>query len=427
MAGSLRTIVLVGHFSGVAGRQKTDYLERVDAVLRDSGYRLLLIDQGGARLDTHCDSRMLLGDTADFGAEFSDFTGEVEHESAVKDAVAVDAGHRRLAPEAILHELLCAAYQVRKCTRKKSVVLVILWHQFNGMSMLMRHLCERDGLPLLYAHLGALPGTICFEPGGQMAESWICTHSVRFTELQVEPIDMERATRYLALVRNKRLDRKSQPEAAPTREALRGLRANASRLVFYAGQNDYRTGMLPRTLPTARLHSAFFDHTLDGLRALADVAERHTWTVVFKPHPNIRSVLRAAELPEQIVNLPEGNIFECILETDVTVTIVSTTAYLALQHGRPAVLMGRMPLSGKHCAYELERREGLREMVSRALESGLTVQQSESFRRHVAQLMRFSLFAYSENVEAIFGRGPAVAAAYLVAASERHVDAPPEV
>lgn len=421
MADSCRPVVLVAHLSGAAGRQKVEYLERVDVALRKSGYRLILIDQAGARLETRCDSRTLLGESARLGAEFVNFTREVENVPAVKDAVSVDAGHRRLALNEVSRELLCAAYQIRNCMRGEGIVLAILWHQFNGMSMLLRHLCERDRLPLLYAHLGALPETICFEQGGQMAESWVCTHSERFTALPVEPPDLERATRYLALARDKRLDRKPQPEATPTREVLHGLRGNASGLVFYAGQNDYRTGMLPRSLPKACLHSTFFQDTLDGLRALADAAAIHNWKVVFKPHPNVRYVATSVELPEGVVSLPEGNVFECILGTDVTATIVSSTAYLALLHGRPVVLMGRMPLSGKGCTYELEHREGLQEVVSRAFESGLTARQSENFKRHVAQLMRFSLFAYRGSVEDVFGRGAAIAAAYIIAAAERRV------
>jgi hypothetical protein len=193
--------------------------------------------------------------------------------------------------------------------------------------------------------VGPLPGVIVFEPGGQMAESWVCRENQRFLRLPVTDAQLDRTKAYFEHVRTNRRDRKPKTAAWSIIPQATKLRENAKRLLFYAGQNNFRTGMMPRCLPNAKLHSPFFSDTVNGLAHLSSLDDAKDWIILFKPHPNIRQTDEPAL--NHVETVAKASVFECIHGSDVTVTVVSTTAYQALIHEKPALLLGRMNLSWK--------------------------------------------------------------------------------
>ena len=94
-------------------------------------------------------------------------------------------------------------------------------------------------------------------------------------------------------------------------------------------------------------------------------------------------------------------------------TIHSQTAYLALIREKAVVLMGRMPHSGKECAYELQNSAQLSEVLARAIKSGFTEEQRMAWYKHVAQLWKYALFSFYPEFDKMFNRGPDKAALWL--------------
>src|SRR5262249_55082657 len=157
--------------------------------------------------------------------------------------------------------------------------------------------------------------------------------------------------RVIARIRDERLDRKPGSPISIAQVAA-ALPARAGRrLVFYAGINDWQSGVLPVDGNTM-LHSPHYADTIDALDHLLEAAEAGDFSVLFKPHPNLHPKNFAAAHPRLIV-ARESNSVECIRHADVTATILSSLAYIALCHAKPAVLLGRNTLSGTGAAYEL--------------------------------------------------------------------------
>ena len=410
------TIVLVAHFPDAPGTVKSAYVERLGASLRAAGFRLLVVDQAGRDVAFDCETATVPIEIVR-GLPLSDEARrELEESAALRDAVATDAAYYGIDDDTAARRVLGPAIFIRDVLRRENAVLCILWHAFNGVSMAVAELCQWVSIPSVYAHLGHLPGTIAFDAGGQMAESWVSTESERFRSLAVSDAELESATAYLKAVRIEKADRKPQTAEGSIAEQVAECRKDYKKIIFYAGQNDYRSGFAPKSLANAELHSPFFSSTRDAALHLAGLAEKNNWLVLFKPHPNYEQDFRndENEFGDHVKVVAGANIFECILLSDVTVTIVSDVSYLALIHGRPVVLLGNTPLGGKGCAYEISGRSDVEAKVDRAIQEGLSSAQEKNWELHAAQLLKYYLFAFDESTEGRIGRGVDEAARFLI-------------
>ena len=293
---------------------------------------------------------------------------------------------------------------------------LVLWNQFAAVARVGAAVAAHRGVPSAFAHEGVLPGSFVVEGGGQMADSPLALAAA--DPPPIDSADCERAEAFLAAVRGRRVTRKAQRDDDGDRRKLAEL---PGRVFFYAGQNDEAAGFFPRSLPRAAAHSPFFASTLDGLAALQHAARRGGFSLVFKPHPNWRKRHRDAPVeavldPAVTLYLPEGNVFDCIDRADATLTILSQVAYLSLIHGTPALLLGRMPLTGWGCCTELRPPGGSPELdaaLASAAAGGPPGAQA-AFLRHVAVAQRHFLLGYHPDLAPFFPRTVGDAAAELI-------------
>lgn len=416
MKDDSNTVVLVGYVAGDQNRHKRVYLDSLDAALNERGHRLLLIDQAGHPVDGTVMTRRFDPSCPRSCTLKQGLYEALSTDSSVQDAVALEAGFLAVPKEDAAEKLFSPAAAIIAVLEAERPCLVLIWHQFNGTSMLIARFCRSRNIPFLYVHLGPVPGVIVFEAGGQMAESWIVRENRRFMGLPLSQNDLDKAAVYLEWVREHFLDRKQQPEPGTLGHALGGRLDTDRPVIFYAGQNDYRSGMTPRCLPEAKRHSPFYGSTLEALEHLAVIAEREKWLVLFKPHPNLKDAALVPSLrhTDTVVVAPGANLFECILNSDVTVTILSTSAYQALIHQRPVVLLGRMPLTGKRCTYEVPAKFLAAHTIGKSLRKGFTSGQQQYWQRHLSQVLKYYVFSFDQGMEAIIGRGVREAAGFLL-------------
>ncbi|MCC6145153.1 MAG: sulfotransferase domain-containing protein [Candidatus Hydrogenedentes bacterium] len=418
MDSELRAIVLPAYLWGDGHADRRRYLDGLDEALHGQGYRLLCIEIGGGAVEMACESRILPKALAP--APDLDWRNVPE----LGHAVAMEAGFRRCSEEEAAADILPKAAWVGAQLRDSNAALCLLWNQFTGLNRAIAWHCRQMEIPYLYVHLGLLPGTIVFEPQGQMGESWVARHAREFAALPVDADLSERTAKYLRLVRAEKRTRKAQAAPGALAGRIAAERAQGRRIVFYAGQNDYRAGMLPGLLPEARIHSPWYHSTEDALQDLARVAAERNWCILYKPHPNVSE--EAPPVHDHIVFAPGANVFECIEAAEVTVTIVSQVAYLALIQGRPAVLLGSIQLTESGASYDAHCRADAGALIARALEQGHTEVQRDAFVGHAARLLGHYLFAYDNETAAILGRYFPETAAYLadMALPERWVTHP---
>jgi hypothetical protein len=297
-----------------------------------------------------------------------------------------------VAMEKCLAQIDDEARKVLYVMRRVKPDLVLLWHQWNSLMEVGRTLANALSIPSAYLHEGMIPKTLTLDAKGMMAEA-SCV-GVCLEETTANTPWLDKADAVIADIRDKRLDRKPQSGLSVMGALKARAEAMGAKLVFYAGINDWHSGNLPRD-GRARMHSPVFEDTQDGLDALAALAEANNWLILFKPHPNLYP--QTAHPHPRVVVVRESNVLDCLLLSDVTVTILSSVAYIALANDRPVVLMGRNTLSGSGSAWEATARGDLAETVNAALDRAGFDDHRRAFRRHIAALLKDHLYAYDPD------------------------------
>lgn len=417
-----KTIIISGYFGGSAQERKLDYFERLDEALRPAGYRLLLANLGGLSPKTickcvNCPTHVMGAHEVRVGS-YLNLDG-LPHE--LMQAACVEAATLEVSPVSSgLKAVLISAY-MRDLLLEEKPSLCVMWHEFNIYHHVLTHVCQKLGIPYLYAEYGVLPGTINFDEGGQMAESWVAQCPREFSNLPVDGDDLSRGQAFLDLVRGLKKSRKPQETDLSIHAIVEQARDRGRKIIFYAGQNDWCSGMLPRWLPRAKEHSPIYTDTIDALKHLSELAEKNDWHIIFKPHPDVETRHKGCELPyPNRVDLALGaNVFECIEESDITTTILSQVSYHALIQRRPCVLLGSNHLHKKGCTFQPARREQVEKELQVALQYGFDEERETEWERHVAQLCKYYVFAMDLDVAEIIGRSVDEAAHHLIGEVDR--------
>ena len=394
------------------------YFDRLDQVLQKNGYRLLLVNLTVNVLETSCLYRSCPSRvTAHPGMYAHVRLADESLPDTLQYAATVEAGTRAADINGARVKMVLFGEHVETILREECPTLWIMWNKFNGYHHMVTYLCAQYHVPYRYTEYGVLEGTLSFDVDGQMAESWVAQKSEEFRALPVNESDHAVAESFLELARHEKKSRKPRVQLGTVQDYAERARAQHRKVVFYAGQNDWSSGMLPHVLPGSAIHSPIYRDTLDALEHLSKLAKTHDWQILFKPHPLLEDQHGRVSVshPERVDILTGVDIFECMELADVTVTILSQVSYLARTHGRPCVMLGRHQLSGKGCVYEATSRNDVGMILESALEQGTTPEQQVAWQQHVAQVIKYYVYAFDEETEALIGRGTQCATEELIA------------
>lgn len=398
------TILVSAFFNDRGHDTKLAYFEDLDRSLRKRGFEIYLLNLNSRRLNSSCESESLpvLISKAHW-LPHAAVAGRSEQDPAVRHAASIDALCWGRSVHAESYRVARFREHLRRLIKRVDPCLYIAWHEFFSLHHFLPSLLldEFPSLPFLFTEFGPLPGTIVFDDDGQMGESRVAQRPAEYAALPVTGDDLSRAAAFIERVRTEKRSRKPQAASADTFAAIEERLAAAETVIFYAGQYDFRTGMVPRTLPHARTHSPWFADTFDALSSLNEIAERHGWLVLFKPHPldtGYADRMSPLESLTRVALVPGVNIFDCFARADVVVTIVSQVNYMALIHQKPCVTLGRTYLWDKGCDHQPKDRGDVERSLLDAVRSGFTPSQQERWRRHVAQLLKYTVFAFDRDL-----------------------------
>lgn len=282
--------------------------------------------------------------------------------------------------------------------------LVILWHQFNAYHYLIEEWCHANGVPVLYCEHGVLPGSWCFEFGGQMGESWIARDPAAFRALPVETADRAAAERYLAHATKSRMNRKAPGLTVAEAGLANTLTADPRPKILYAGVNDYKTGLQPFSKRLTLRHAADFVSTEAGLKALLPLARKNGWHILYKPHPSIKHQLGAGHEYSHCLSVIDKRVdlIDLLDYCDTLATIVSQSAYMALMHDIPVVQMGRTQLSESGLVNDTLYARDLETSIGAALENSKGETRRSELVEHVARLLRYYVISEEYGQRGLF-------------------------
>ena len=279
---------------------------------------------------------------------------------------------------------------------------VWLWNEFYAFHMVFQNICKRKHIDTMYMEFGCIPGTYVIEKTGQQGESFPSRKSKQFNKLEITEEDCLNARKIIKYIYNNNLNRNIQPPYGNIEKIV--SRKAGSPIIVYMGQNDYESGMYPYTYKTRRFHSPVFKSTLEGLEYLNLLAIKNGWILLYKPHP-IMEILENDNVQNMTIErLKNVNIHEVIDYSDVILTILSQSAYIALIRGKPVVMLGYTQLRNSGCIYEAYRKKEIELKIISALEKRYTKEQRINFNMHMARMMKYCLFDSMRHPDFEFGK-----------------------
>lgn len=303
--------------------------------------------------------------------------------------------------------LLSEQYFINVYTLMKPSAIII-WNPFVSFNKIAEYVAREKGICVIYAESGAIPGTIAFSTWGDLGESRPSVEYSNFMKLLITESDTKLARDIIAYLRESKLNRNIQPR---TKNIY--LLHRKRPVIFLAGQNDSECGLQPYD-NIAKKYSPVFDSSEASLLFLAELALRNDWNIIYKPHPIVaRRMLEKKAVPDNVIYITEGDINDIIDICDVCLTILSTTAYVALIREKPVVMLGKIQLNGQGCTYESYKKDKIEETIVDALKYGYTKEQKQAFEEHVARMCKYYLYDSLQSRDVHYGQPIENAAAFI--------------
>ncbi len=411
----MKTILISAALGGNANTHKVKYLEMLEECLLKNDTSLLLVNYSPEPLSTH----LRYIDVPKYILDNSISSECKQNQLLTKSgqiAAAIDSEYyqRDLLTSSILLQKY-AAY-MEQIIKEEVPSLVIMWCQFIPRHIILKGICDDKGVPCMYTHLGLLPGTIEFETGGQVAESLVATNATEFEKLHINEDDLLKTQNYIESVKLEEKTRKAQIAQRSLSEIEALCRRENRKIVFFAGNNDYYSGFWPSWIPNSKIHSPLFLNTLDALSYLEELAVKHNWQIIFKPHPNIEKRHQKFELitGERVYFATGANIFECIKVSDLVSTISSTVSYLTVMCEKPLLMLGNNQLTQKGIAYEGETRDEIESNAVIAINEKVNNEMLLNGKNHIARLLKYYVFSFDDETKGLVGRDIETCADFLV-------------
>lgn len=274
---------------------------------------------------------------------------------------------------------------------------------FTVQHFILQELCQLKGIPLISTHQGVLPGTLSFDIGGEMGKSLPSVYSKEFVKLPINKNDLQYAEKVWNYLYKSRLNRKIQPKTNCMEYVLKHINTDRP-TVFFAGQNDILSDMVPYGEDTKKYHSPIFRSSIEAGIYIAELCKRKKWNYIYKPHPMCARLENKDDFPCNTIYIESGDINDLIDISDVVVTILSQTNYITMIRHKPVVMLGFNQSKGKGCTYEAFEKNKIENAIQRALRDGFTEDQREAFLVHIAQLIKYYLYDDLQEREIRFGR-----------------------
>jgi CDP-glycerol glycerophosphotransferase (TagB/SpsB family) len=161
-------------------------------------------------------------------------------------------------------------------------------------------------------------------------------------------------------------------------------------VIFYAGQNDFESGLQPYNENSKKYHSPVFSSSAAAALFLAELCDKNQWNFIYKPHPIMKMFdNNSVTLPASAIEVGLIDINDLIDISDLVITILSTVGYISLIRHKPTLMLGYTQLKDKGCTYQAFSLSLIEDEIKNALQHGFSLNQKQAFTKHIAQMLKY--------------------------------------
>jgi len=281
--------------------------------------------------------------------------------------------------------------------------VVCIWGMLSPWGKMISDICKWKKIPIASLEWGILPGTVALDFNGHMAESWLSVNSDFYNRLSISEEDINQGKRYLDNAQNVELSRNFSKEMdSDTIRKISKLREKNKKIILYMESNSAHSGNSLFDPKQVRLHSPFYNNDQEAYKDLLSICKNHSdWHILYKPHPISISRGIQTEIDEEYTTvIYEGSLEKSFELCDVSITILSQSAYVSLINDTPVILLGRIQLNDSGAAYVLEDKSDFEKIIEDALREGYSEAMQRSFLYHVSRALKYYVFKANTSVQA---------------------------
>ncbi len=281
--------------------------------------------------------------------------------------------------------------QVFKILKPK---LIITWNEYQGLHRIVNCVAKELNMTVNYMETGQIPGTFFVTAGGQTGKSFPAKNYEEFLKLEITQDEIKNAQEVYKFLQSSKLNRYKQPE----NNVINNFKMNLNPkhpVILYTGELDYEAGLFPYDDVVKNFESPFIKSSNEAAKILGELALKNNWEIIYKIHP-LMFGCEIPEMPKSVHIVKACNINDLVDYADLTITILSSTGYIALIREKPLIMLGYTSLRGKGCCYEAFNFESLEAVIKNALENKMTDEMKINFIKHIAQMNKY--FLYDDNL-----------------------------
>lgn len=265
---------------------------------------------------------------------------------------------------------------------------------FRVAYMVAQHL----NIPYFCVEWGVLGGTYAFDIWGNMADSFVTKLSTKFTQLPIDAKDLDNAKKYLAWFNEVGFNRNNFDESSDSYilKLLEEYRNANYKIVIIIGSNDAHSGNCG--LGDVNNHAPYFHTNLEMINGVISSIDDSAVKIFYKYHPIEKTRINSLRLSfPKIHFISSLSIKTCCKYMDLAVCNVSQACYDIALYGKPVLMVGRNQINDSGAVYTINSCEELKSSILNALNRGVTLEQQNKLISHVARLLKYYLYDFTNN------------------------------
>jgi len=229
---------------------------------------------------------------------------------------------------------------------------LVIWSEHGSGANMIKAVAKLKGSQILLAEYGEIPGTFFVSEKGMFHESWPSQNPDTFAKLEISKTDESLAyTAIQHVVRNSISTKLYTDEIE-----LSDIGSGYDGVIYVNAVHDFMSGLTPRCSAFSHDYSPTFASNREILDAVAQVAKRRNWLVLYKNHPNIFygyswAAVRHNNWGAHVRLLENVDIHTVLSASDVTISLGSKSVFLSLARGVPVLLLGPYSINSKTLRY----------------------------------------------------------------------------
>lgn len=285
-----------------------------------------------------------------------------------------------------------ADYMINKILDILAPERVYIFNIFRTWHYALKAICDARHITVGCFEFGPIEGTFYIDYNGMMGESTPCINAAEFNKKPITSADLENARKVLDYIYISKINRYRQPDKSVEEFCVNTCAAHKP-VVLFAGQNDYEGGLQPWTENCKKKHSPIFSDSMEAAIYLWQLCKTLNLNFLYKPHPSMEMRADKYHLwPENMPVLKRMDINKAIDCSDVVITMLSSSAYIAIIHKKPVIILGYSQLSHNNACYEIYDKAMIKDALVNALEAGYTREQENRFIAHVSRMLKYYLY-----------------------------------